>query len=454
MGAVWLGTDEVLGRSVAVKRVGMLPGVTNPDMKRAEREARIAAQLNHPHVVAVFDLVEDGEAQWLVMEYVEGTNLSELVKANGSLPPDQAAPILTQAAEALAAAHSSGIVHRDVKPSNLLVTPDGQVKLTDFGIARAEADASLTQTGLVTGSPAYLAPEVAMGQTATESSDVWSFGATLFHALSGRPPYDIGDNLVGGLYKIVHEEPPRLADAGWLAPMLENTMERDPERRWSMTQVLNHFASGGADPQPTQTVPVVDPPTVIAALPPDGRHQAPPSTQEDLPVLAPTPAEPRRRQQPSRTIPLVAAAIGVAAVLLVGLAIGLGNREDPADPQTDSSSSETASDSTDGSDEGPTAAGMEDFVEDYLTTAASDRRAAYEMLTPSFQEASGNYGGYSSFWSQVRGIEEISSVTADPETLQVTYTYTYELNGGGSQEETVSLTLEYDDGTYRIASEA
>ena len=164
MGAVWLARDEVLGRDVAIKRIGMVPGGGSPDLERAEREGRLAARLNHPHVVAVFDLVHEGDERWLVMEYVPGVTLGELVRRDGALTPDQAAPLLRQAADALAAAHSAGIVHRDVKPSNILVTGDGQVKLSDFGIARAEADASLTQTGLVTGSPAYLAPEVASGQ--------------------------------------------------------------------------------------------------------------------------------------------------------------------------------------------------------------------------------------------------------------------------------------------------
>ena len=216
MGAVWLGTDRVLGRQVALKRLGRPPGAGTTDFERAEREARLAARLNHPHVVAVFDLIEEGEEHWLVMEYVEGRTLSELVREDGALTPDEAAPLLRQAADALAAAHESGIVHRDVKPSNILVTAEGQVKLSDFGIARAEADASLTQTGLVTGSPAYLAPEVASGQMATAAADVWSLGATAYHALAGTPPYEVGDNLMGALYRIVHEEPPHLANAGWL----------------------------------------------------------------------------------------------------------------------------------------------------------------------------------------------------------------------------------------------
>src|SRR6188768_361640 len=272
MGAVWLGTDRVLGRQVALKRLGRPPGAGTTDFERAEREARLAARLNHPHVVAVFDLIEEGEEHWLVMEYVEGRTLSELVRRDGALTPDQAAPLLRQAADALAAAHSAGIVHRDVKPSNILVTGDGQVKLSDFGIARAEADASLTQTGLVTGSPAYLAPEVASGSSATDASDVWSLGATLYHLLTGRPPYDVKDNLMGALYKIVHEEPPRLPDAGWLAPLLERTMTRRPADRWNMARVRDFL-----DREPGVAIN----PEPVAATDPDGTR-----------ILQSTPAEP------------------------------------------------------------------------------------------------------------------------------------------------------------------
>ena len=128
MGAVWLGRDTVLGRDVALKRIGLLPGATTPDLERAEREARLAARLNHPHVVAVFDLVEDEGDTWLVMEYVEGITLSALIARDGALSSDQAAPLVRQAADALTAAHAAGIVHRDVKPSNIMVMKGGMAK--------------------------------------------------------------------------------------------------------------------------------------------------------------------------------------------------------------------------------------------------------------------------------------------------------------------------------------
>ena len=296
MGAVWSGTDLTLGRTVALKRIGTAPGGGTPDVARAEREARLAARLNHPHVVAVFDLIDEAESgeQWMVMEHVEGTNLSEIVRANGALPPDQIAPILAQVADALAAAHTAGIVHRDVKPSNILVTPDGNVKLTDFGIARTEADAALTQTGLVTGSPAYLAPEVASGQMATEASDVWSLGATLCHALTGKPPYDVGDNVMGALYRIVHEDTPRPANAGWLAPLLAATMVKDPEQRWTAAQAREFLE---ARPQDAATAAIADPAATVTRTttleteqPDAGSTQVLSPTPAPTPALAPTPA--------------------------------------------------------------------------------------------------------------------------------------------------------------------
>jgi serine/threonine protein kinase len=221
-GPVWLAHDEMLQRPVAMKRIGLLPGVDEFDRARAEREARISAQLQHHHVVQVYDVVvaDDGVTHWLVMEYVDGPSLAGHVKRHGPMTPEQARPVLAKVAEALLAAHQAGIVHRDVKPSNILLDENGTAKLTDFGIARAKADPQLTQTGLLTGSPAYLAPEVAGGETGDEGCDVWALGATAFHLLSGRAPYDVDGNVLGTLYKIVHDPVPRLDDAGSLATLL------------------------------------------------------------------------------------------------------------------------------------------------------------------------------------------------------------------------------------------
>jgi eukaryotic-like serine/threonine-protein kinase len=453
MGAVWLARDETLGRDVAIKRIGTAPGGESADLSRAEREARLAARLNHPHVVAVFDLITEGDERWLVMEYVDGVTLSGLVQRDGALTPDQASPLVRQAADALAAAHAAGIVHRDVKPSNILVTSDGQVKLSDFGIARAEADASLTQTGLVTGSPAYLAPEVASGQMATTASDVWSLGATLFHALAGRPPYEVGDNLMGALYRIVHEEPPRLTEAGWLAPVLEGTMTRDPEHRWSMARVRDALVAGPAgtlvQPAPASTVPTQDP---------EGTELLPAA-------VPPVEPEPAHRRRP--TGPLVAAA---AIVLLVGVIVwaALASRAPEQEtPSAGGPTSETTSapsspkpsnpKPTRSPSIGPTVQGMEQFIGDYLSTAAADPASGYTMLTPGFQQQSGGIEGYRSFWDTVDRAE-LQSIEADPASLSVNYTVAYQTDssgsGSGASTDDVSLTLEFQDGTYKIAAES
>ncbi|WP_258562839.1 MULTISPECIES: serine/threonine-protein kinase [Nocardioides] len=436
MGAVWLARDEVLGRSVALKRVGFGPGGGEPDLDRAEREARLAARLNHPHVVAVFDLLVDGDDRWLVMEHVPGVTLAELVRRDGPLSPDQAATLLRQAADALAAAHGAGIVHRDVKPSNILVGPDGQVKISDFGIARAQADASLTQTGLVTGSPAYLAPEVASGQVASQASDVWSLGATLFHALAGHPPYEVGDNVLGALYRIVNEDPPRLgAAAGWLAPVLDATMCQEPEQRWSMTQVRDVLAGGAAAP-----VPVVAPATRPVPAP------------EPTRAIAVPPVTPRRR--PGLLLPaLLVAGIAVAVLLAVWWAGLDDGTPEQADGGRSAAPDPSASSSAPAPEPAKTAEGMTTFIEDYLSTVTSDPKAAWTQLTPAFQAASGNFGQYQRFWRTIDSAHVVSS-EADPDNGTVTYRVEYERADGSTASDEVTLRLEGRDGDYLIAGES
>jgi len=483
MGAVWLGRDQVLGRDVALKRIGMAPGGSTPDLARAEREARLAARLNHPHVVAVYDLLVDDDEQWLVMEYVEGTTLAALVHRDGPLAPDTAATLLAQAADALAAAHAAGIVHRDVKPSNMLVTPEGQVKLSDFGIARAEADASLTQTGLVTGSPAYLSPEVASGQLAGAASDVWSLGATLFHALSGRPPYDVGENLMGALYRIVHEEPPRLGpEAGWLAPLLTATMTVDPASRWSMTEVRDALAAGpgGAPPAATTTAVLPVASTPLDAVDPR-RDPVPTGRPVAEPAAEPVAASGRGRPRLGSALAVAVAVVVVLVVALVAwsLASGGGDTTDakggrvhgssagtsrPSSPstsasspsQTPSSSPSSAPPSSSASPSsgaaGVTTSGMEGFVQDYLATVTSDTKAAWQHLTPGFQAASGGYGQYRSFWSTITRADLVRA-DADPASRRITYVVDYQRQDGSRSRDTTTLTLQGADGDYRIAAE-
>ncbi|QZY30316.1 serine/threonine-protein kinase [Nocardioides coralli] len=461
MGAVWLARDEVLGRQVAVKRTGLVPGGGTPDAQRAEREARLAARLSHPNVVAVFDLVADDDGQWLVMEYVDGVTLAALVEREGALPPDRVADLLSQAAAALAAAHAAGITHRDVKPSNILVAKDGQVKLSDFGIARSDAEKTLTATGLVTGSPAYLAPEVASGRSASAASDVWSLGATTFHALAGKPPYEVGDNLLGALYRIVHEEPPRLDDPGWLAPVLEATMTKEPDERWSMEQV-HRFLVGGeskagvvppatADPQATQVMAATPPPPPrtpdqpFAAVPP-----------EPAPVTSSSTTSTSTSRHGRSTSPLVVAGVAAGLVLLVLLVWLLAGNDDqtpaaddqpdePASSQTTQSASEPAAE--------PSADEMEAFMADYLATAPSSPETTFEMLTPRFQRASGGFDGYSGFWGTIESAE-LAQITADPDALTVAYTVNYVTEDGRSSSDDVVLQLAFRGGDYLIASES
>ena len=200
MGTVWRADDVLLGRQVAVKEVVFPPGTREEEAEvlreRTRREARSAARLDHPSAVTVYDVVEEDGRPWLVLELVEARTLAQAVTADGPLPPDEVARVGLAVLGALEAAHAQGIVHRDVKPSNVLLRADGRVVLTDFGIATATGDSSITHTGLLLGSPAYIAPERARGETPGPASDLWSLGATLCTAVEGKPPYDGGEPLI------------------------------------------------------------------------------------------------------------------------------------------------------------------------------------------------------------------------------------------------------------------
>src|SRR3954447_15019420 len=238
MGTVWHARDEVLGRDVAVKEVILPHGFSEEEReiqhKRTFREARTAARLGHPGVVTVYDVVEEDGRPWIVMELIRGRSLAEQIKKDGPLPPRRVAEIGRQMIGALNAAHEAGVLHRDVKPSNVLVTDarSARAVLTDFGIARAQSDATLTQTGMLIGSPAYIAPERARGRSAVSASDLWSLGVTLYAMVEGRSPFDRVEAMAS-LLAVLTEEPDLPRNAGPLRPVIDGLLRKDPERRLS-----------------------------------------------------------------------------------------------------------------------------------------------------------------------------------------------------------------------------
>ncbi|WP_409464529.1 serine/threonine-protein kinase [Amycolatopsis sp. GA6-003] len=238
-GRVWRARDESLDVSVAVKEMRLPPSSSDAEhadrLKRAEREARHAARLrDHPNIVAVHDVVIEGGVPWIVMRLVDGQTLADRL-AGGPLSPEQAAPIAAALADALGAAHDAGIAHRDVKPGNVLLTGAGQVLLTDFGIATHESDTQLTSTGMFIGSVEYTAPERLEGRGRGAVSDLFSLGATLYHAVEGVSPFG-RDSAKATMAAILFEQPPPPERAGALAELITRLLDKDPDRRPSFAE--------------------------------------------------------------------------------------------------------------------------------------------------------------------------------------------------------------------------
>ncbi|MEV7817375.1 serine/threonine-protein kinase [Streptomyces flaveolus] len=259
MGTVWRAHDEVLHREVAVKEVRVsldLPAERSKRMHvRLEREAWAAARVNARAVVTVYDVVSFDDRPWIVMELVRGRSLADVIGAEGALPPAEVARIGTEVLAALRAAHAAGVLHRDVKPANVLLADEGRVVLTDFGIATVEGDTALTMTGEVVGSPEYLAPERALGRTPGPASDLWSLGALLFTAVQGRSPFR-RTTALATLRAIVDDELPPAHRAGPLTPVIEGLMIKDPEERMAAEEAgrqLRLAAGDAAVPSEAET---------------------------------------------------------------------------------------------------------------------------------------------------------------------------------------------------------
>src|SRR6188768_905275 len=234
MGRVWRATDVVLHREVAIKELVPPPGLT-PDERRemrerSLREARAIARLNNINVVRVFDVLRTDADPWIVMEYVPSRSLQDVLAEDGPFPAVRAAEIGLGVLNALRAAHRSGVVHRDVKPGNVLISEDGRVVLTDFGLATVPGDPNVTRTGLVLGSPAYIAPERARDGTAGPGADLWSLGATLYAAVEGASPF-ARPSAIATLAALATENPPPARNAGPLKPVLNGLLRKDPAHR-------------------------------------------------------------------------------------------------------------------------------------------------------------------------------------------------------------------------------
>ncbi len=264
MGVVWEAWDERLHRAVALKQLHPQPGLSQAEAElandRAMREARITARLHHPHAVPVFDVVEHDGHPCLVMQFLPSKPLSAVLQERRQLPPLEAARIGAQVASALAAAHHVGIVHRDVKPGNVLIDDNGTARISDFGISHALGDVTLTSTGMVTGTPAYLAPEVARGGEFGFASDVFSLGATVYTAIEGAPPFGTDQNSIALLHRVASGNFVPPSRSGVVTPELLHMLSSDPADRPSMNEAAHALdrLAAGADVAPrVRTAPAV-----------------------------------------------------------------------------------------------------------------------------------------------------------------------------------------------------
>ena len=331
MGEVREATDQRLGRSVAVKllqpSMASDPGARN----RFEDEARSAAKLVHPNTVAVFDTGEHEGIPYIVMEYLPGRTLADEI-AEGPLAPARVRTVALQVLGALEAAHRAGVIHRDIKPGNILLTTDGTAKVGDFGIAKTAEGLDHTATGMILGTPSYLAPERILGAPATERSDLYATGVVLYEALTGSKPFAARTPLATAA-AIQHGDPPPLTDARTgadpgLIAAIERAMAKDPERRFASAAAMAADIQAAQAPTAEATRNIATPvTTAIPTTSPPGAVSPPMHAQE--------PAGPSRA--PMRVPPLAIAALVLAALLMVAILFAGRGDDEPAgdgDPAT------------------------------------------------------------------------------------------------------------------------
>ncbi|MEV3969003.1 serine/threonine-protein kinase [Streptomyces sp. NPDC050698] len=265
MGTVWRAQDETLGRTVAVKELRFPTNIDEEEKRRlitrTLREAKAIARIRNNSAVTVFDVVQEDDRPWIVMELVEGKSLAEVIREDGLLEPKRAAEVGLAVLDVLRSAHREGILHRDVKPSNVLIAEDGRVVLTDFGIAQVEGDPSITSTGMLVGAPSYISPERARGHKPGPAADLWSLGGLLYAAVEGAPPYDKG-SAIATLTAVMTEPLEEPKNAGPLKDVIHGLLTKDPAQRLDdagARAMLNAVlrAPDKAEPEPMDATKVV-----------------------------------------------------------------------------------------------------------------------------------------------------------------------------------------------------
>ncbi|MFJ4789431.1 protein kinase [Streptomyces sp. NPDC088794] len=402
MGTVWRARDELLHREVAVKEVRAPAGLPTSEISRMyarlEREAWAAARVANRNVVTVYDVAMQDDRPWIVMELVRGISLAELLDIEGPLSPQRAAHIGAEVLAALRAAHAAGVLHRDVKPANVLISNDDRVVLTDFGIAMVEGSSALTMTGEVIGSPEFLAPERALGRTPGPESDLWSLGVLLYAAVEGNSPFRQATPL-NTLRAIVDEELPYPHRAGPLAPVIEALLRKDPAERLPAEQAerdLRIIAAGGTVDAPMAQAPVY-PPTTIGYPSQESSTPSQPYTAATptRPVPGPgrtttSPATPPERNR-GAAVALIVGAV-VLALALAGLTYALLNNGDGDGGSADSGASTKTGG---GTSQSATATDSGDDEESSSPSASksSSSPSAQQSVQVSLEGANTDYSG-------------------------------------------------------------
>jgi serine/threonine protein kinase len=436
MGVVWKAVDERLGRTVAVKQMILSPGLdtgaAQDAMQRIMREGRIAARLHHPNAVAVFDVADHAGQPWLVMEYLPSRSLAAVIIERGVLPPAEVATIGRQLADALAAAHAAGIVHRDVKPGNVLLGDDGTVKLTDFGISHATDDVTITRTGVLAGTPAYLAPEIARGADPTAASDVFSLGATLYAAVEGAPPFGVTDNTLALLHQVAAGavRPPR--QAGPLTAMLMRLLRSEPVERPTAAHVRGMLAAvAGANagrPAADQATRQIGSTLAVPPTPPRPVPRAATATMVGMPPLPASSASdlapPQRRRR--KLLPVALVGLLILLTALLAFVATRQDRDGSGAAPTQSSTLEPPTTAAPSQPAPPTAQQLKEAVEGYFALLPDDPEQAWRLLGPGMQAK--GHDSYTKFWDKFDSVRA-QVQQADPAQMTVRVIVAYSVDG-------------------------